>query len=176
MPQPRNRVHGRTLNWRHEFLLPAGQATLDRSWSLCCLKKAMLFTSLDQFLFGQTSLAECCINPNFQVTRGDCRDRDTMSRLMRNADYIIPLAAIVGAPACKNDCDRRRSRSTARPSSSSSHCARASNASSCPIPTAATESARSGILHRGKPVTPDQSLRQDQGRGRDWRCLRPATR
>ena len=58
---------------------------------------------LDSFLFGQTSLAECCIDPNFQVTRGDCRDRETVSRLMRNADYIIPLAAIVGAPACKND-------------------------------------------------------------------------
>jgi nucleoside-diphosphate-sugar epimerase len=58
---------------------------------------------LDSFLFGQTSLAECCLNPNFQVTRGDCRDRETVSRLMRNADYIVPLAAIVGAPACKND-------------------------------------------------------------------------
>lgn len=58
---------------------------------------------LDQFHFSQTSLADCCINPNFQVTRGDCRDRETVSRLMRHADYIIPLAAIVGAPACKND-------------------------------------------------------------------------
>jgi nucleoside-diphosphate-sugar epimerase len=58
---------------------------------------------LDQFLFGQTSLAECCINPNFQVTRGDCRDKSTVSRLMREADYIIPLAAVVGAPACEND-------------------------------------------------------------------------
>ncbi len=58
---------------------------------------------LDQFVFGQTSLAECCIDPNFQVTRGDCRDKGTMSRLMRDADFIIPLAAIVGAPACTND-------------------------------------------------------------------------
>ena len=58
---------------------------------------------LDQFIFGQTSLAECCINPNFQVTRGDCRDKETVARLMRDADYIIPLAAVVGAPACKND-------------------------------------------------------------------------
>jgi nucleoside-diphosphate-sugar epimerase len=58
---------------------------------------------LDQFIFGQTSLAECCINPNFQVTRGDCRDKGTVSRLMREADYIIPLAAVVGAPACDND-------------------------------------------------------------------------
>jgi nucleoside-diphosphate-sugar epimerase len=58
---------------------------------------------LDQFIFGQTSLADCCIAPNFQVTRGDCRDKGTVSRLMREADYIIPLAAVVGAPACSSD-------------------------------------------------------------------------
>ena len=58
---------------------------------------------LDNFFFAQASLAECCIDPNFQVTRGDCRDKETVSRLMREADYIIPLAAIVGAPACKKD-------------------------------------------------------------------------
>jgi nucleoside-diphosphate-sugar epimerase len=58
---------------------------------------------LDQFLFGQTSLSECCIESKFQVTRGDCRDRGTVARLMRDADYIIPLAAVVGAPACQND-------------------------------------------------------------------------
>ena len=50
---------------------------------------------LDQFIFGQTSLAECCISPSFQVTRGDCRDKGTMSRLLREADFIIPLAAVV---------------------------------------------------------------------------------
>jgi nucleoside-diphosphate-sugar epimerase len=58
---------------------------------------------LDSFLFGQSSLAECCIDPRFQVTRGDCRDRDVVARSMRDSDYIIPLAAVVGAPACKND-------------------------------------------------------------------------
>jgi nucleoside-diphosphate-sugar epimerase len=58
---------------------------------------------LDTFQFGTTGLTECCINPGFQVTRGDCRDRDTVARLLREADYIIPLAAVVGAPACKAD-------------------------------------------------------------------------
>ena len=58
---------------------------------------------LESFSFSQSSLAECCADPNFQVTRGDCRDKSTMTRLMREADYIIPLAAIVGAPACNAD-------------------------------------------------------------------------
>jgi nucleoside-diphosphate-sugar epimerase len=58
---------------------------------------------LDNFLFSPTSLAECCIDPKFTVSRGDCRDKATMTRLMKDADVIIPLAAIVGAPACAMD-------------------------------------------------------------------------
>src|SRR5262249_55279522 len=41
--------------------------------------------------------------PNFKVIRGDCRDRTTLQRVLAGADYVIPLAAIVGAPACSND-------------------------------------------------------------------------
>ncbi len=53
---------------------------------------------LDNFLFDQTTLTDCCIDPNFQVTRGDCRDKHTLVRALRDADVVIPLAAIVGAP------------------------------------------------------------------------------
>jgi nucleoside-diphosphate-sugar epimerase len=58
---------------------------------------------LDNFLFRQTSLADCCIQPRFSVTRGDCRDKAVMQAALRGADYVIPLAAIVGAPACSAD-------------------------------------------------------------------------
>ena len=67
------------------------------------LEAGFAVSVLDRFMFGQSTLAECCINPKFQVTRGDCRDKATLARLMREVDYIIPLAAIVGAPACEND-------------------------------------------------------------------------
>jgi len=60
-------------------------------------------TVLDSFLFRQTSLADCCAQENFTVIRGDCRDKATMRRLVQETDIIIPLAAIVGAPACKAD-------------------------------------------------------------------------
>ncbi|MCI0704799.1 MAG: SDR family oxidoreductase [Planctomycetia bacterium] len=58
---------------------------------------------LDNFRFDQTSLTECCIDPNFRVTHGDCRDIATLTRALRDADVILPLAAIVGAPACDRD-------------------------------------------------------------------------
>ncbi|MFN6049195.1 MAG: NAD-dependent epimerase/dehydratase family protein, partial [Planctomycetia bacterium] len=60
-------------------------------------------TILDNFLFNQPTLMDSCINPNFAIVRGDCRDNNLMSKLMKDTDYIIPLAAIVGAPACNLD-------------------------------------------------------------------------
>jgi nucleoside-diphosphate-sugar epimerase len=58
---------------------------------------------LDNFQFQQNSLLDCCINPRFSAIRGDCRDRATVEKALRGADYIIPLAAVVGAPACSAD-------------------------------------------------------------------------
>lgn len=58
---------------------------------------------LESFWFQQNSLADCCISPNFSVTRGDCRDKATMEKALKDADVIIPLAAVVGAPACNLD-------------------------------------------------------------------------
>ncbi|MHC4179762.1 MAG: NAD-dependent epimerase/dehydratase family protein, partial [Planctomycetota bacterium] len=37
------------------------------------------------------------------VVRGDCRDRSTLQQVVKDADYIIPLAALVGAPVCAAD-------------------------------------------------------------------------
>jgi nucleoside-diphosphate-sugar epimerase len=58
---------------------------------------------LDNFLFRQSSLLDCCINPRFSAARGDCRDKASMEKAIAGADYIIPLAAVVGAPACSLD-------------------------------------------------------------------------
>jgi nucleoside-diphosphate-sugar epimerase len=58
---------------------------------------------LDNFMFNQTSLNHCCYHPNFTVVKGDIRQKETMSALMKEADVIIPLAALVGAPLCNLD-------------------------------------------------------------------------
>ena len=60
-------------------------------------------TVLDNFMFKQSSLNHCCYDPNFNVVKGDIRQKDTMSKLMKEADIIIPLAALVGAPLCNLD-------------------------------------------------------------------------
>ena len=65
-------------------------------------------TVIDSFLFGQTSLLDCCVNPNFRVLKGDVRDYDLVAKELAQHDVIIPLAAIVGAPACTRYPDATR--------------------------------------------------------------------
>lgn len=60
-------------------------------------------TVVDNFLFRQNSLADCCHYGSFQVVRGDCRDEALMRKLVASADVVIPLAALVGAPLCDRD-------------------------------------------------------------------------
>ncbi|MBF0137032.1 MAG: SDR family oxidoreductase [Magnetococcus sp. DMHC-1] len=60
-------------------------------------------TVLDSFIFQQNSLSRVCIHPDFNVVRGDCRDKRLMAELVKKADVVIPLAALVGAPLCSRD-------------------------------------------------------------------------
>jgi nucleoside-diphosphate-sugar epimerase len=60
-------------------------------------------TVLDNFIFKQVSLAECCALETFEVVRGDCRDERVLSDLLKSHDTAIPLAALVGAPLCERD-------------------------------------------------------------------------
>ena len=60
-------------------------------------------TVVDNFMYGENSLASVCAHPKFDVVRADVRVMDIMAPLLRQADIIIPLAALVGAPICDRD-------------------------------------------------------------------------
>jgi nucleoside-diphosphate-sugar epimerase len=58
---------------------------------------------LDKLLFNQTSLLQYTSNPNFKFIYGDVRNEELLEKLCNEVDIIIPLAAIVGFPACASD-------------------------------------------------------------------------
>jgi nucleoside-diphosphate-sugar epimerase len=60
-------------------------------------------TVLDNFLYRQASLNHVCHHPGFSVVKGDIRVESTVMPLLKGADVIIPLAALVGAPLCSQD-------------------------------------------------------------------------
>ncbi len=67
------------------------------------LSKGHSVTVLDSFMFDQNSLAHVCADPNFELLRGDARDKAMVEPLAKKADVVIPLAALVGAPLCAKD-------------------------------------------------------------------------
>ncbi|OGN01588.1 MAG: hypothetical protein A3I26_00400 [Candidatus Yanofskybacteria bacterium RIFCSPLOWO2_02_FULL_43_10] len=60
---------------------------------------------LDNFMYRQGSLLDCCNNKRLAIIRGDTRDEKLIDRIFKNhpIEYVLPLAAIVGAPACDQD-------------------------------------------------------------------------
>jgi nucleoside-diphosphate-sugar epimerase len=67
------------------------------------LARGHAVTVVDTFMFRQNSLAQVCADPRFRVVRADARDERVMAPLVAEADVVIPLAALVGAPLCDRD-------------------------------------------------------------------------
>lgn len=59
--------------------------------------------ALDKFLYNQTSLLDVCSYPTLTVVKGDARNEALISKYIKGAEYIIPLACIVGATTCDRD-------------------------------------------------------------------------
>ena len=60
-------------------------------------------TILDNMMYNQTSLINFSHYDNFKFINGDVRDKELLKELVLQNDVIIPLAAIVGFPACERD-------------------------------------------------------------------------
>jgi nucleoside-diphosphate-sugar epimerase len=60
-------------------------------------------TVLDNFMYRQSSLNHVCADANLELVRGDARDAAVMRPLVKRADVLLPLAALVGAPLCERD-------------------------------------------------------------------------
>lgn len=67
------------------------------------LKRGYKVIAIDNFMYNQTSLLECCYDKNLTVIRGDARDKNLISNQLKHVDVIFPLACLTGAPICSKD-------------------------------------------------------------------------
>lgn len=67
------------------------------------LQKGYSVTVIDNFMYQQNSLLDCCQNKNLTIIRGDARDKDLISGNLKKVDVIFPLACLTGAPLCSKD-------------------------------------------------------------------------
>lgn len=65
--------------------------------------KECQITVLDNLMYNQTSLLQYAYDSRFKFIYGDVREIELLKKLVEENEVIIPLAAIVGFPACDKD-------------------------------------------------------------------------
>jgi len=84
-------------------LMTGGAGYLGSEMVPVLLAQGHKVTVVDNLMYGQHTLFHLCSNPDFDFVFGDARDESVMAEQVKQADVIIPLACIVGAPACDRD-------------------------------------------------------------------------
>ena len=88
------------MNNTPRILVTGGAGYLGSILVPTLLARGCSVTVVDSFLYGQTSLLDCCADEKLSIVRGDVRDERLMRPLLQKADVIMPLACLVGAPLC----------------------------------------------------------------------------
>jgi len=82
-------------------LITGGAGYLGSVLTEVLLNKGYRVTVLDNLIYKQASVAPFAYHPNFDFVLGDVTNESTLKPLVESHDVIVPLAAIVGMPACK---------------------------------------------------------------------------
>ena len=84
-----------------KILITGGAGYLGSVLTEVLLNKGYQVTVIDNLIYKQTSIAPFSYHPNFDFILGDVTNEPLLKSLVKKHDVIIPLAAIVGMPACK---------------------------------------------------------------------------
>ena len=90
-------------NRQIKILVTGGSGYIGSTLVPVLLNQGYKVTVLDSLIFNQPSLLDCCADQNFDFIQGDICNHDLVNDLLSKSDIIIPLAAIVGAPACRRN-------------------------------------------------------------------------
>ena len=86
---------------KKNFLITGGAGYIGSSLTTKLVSLGHDVTVVDILTFNKNSLSHLFLSKNFSFVHGDVRDKSLIKKHIKNKDFIIPLAALVGAPICK---------------------------------------------------------------------------
>jgi len=89
----------------NKVLITGGAGYIGSTLAEHLLDNGYHVTVLDNLSYKQLSLLHLFKRKGFEFVKGDVRDVELLQKLVKQSDVIIPLAAIVGMPACKSNPD-----------------------------------------------------------------------
>lgn len=88
---------------KYKVLITGGAGYIGSVFVPQLLKAGFDVTILDNFMYKQSSLLDVSYYSNLNIVNDDVRKVELLKKEVERHDIIIPLAAIVGAPACEKD-------------------------------------------------------------------------
>ncbi len=85
---------------KEHILITGGAGYVGSVLTPMLLNAGFRVTVIDNLMYRQLSLLECFGDSKFTFIKGDASNPQILQTHLAKADIIIPLAAIVGAPAC----------------------------------------------------------------------------
>lgn len=86
-----------------KVLITGGAGYLGSTLAEHLLDNGYKVTVFDNLMYKQLSLLHLFKRPGFTFIKGDVRNTEQLRFLVEGHDIVIPLAAIVGMPACKDN-------------------------------------------------------------------------
>nr|BAA05020.1 HrEpiB [Halocynthia roretzi] len=86
-----------------KVLVTGGAGYLGSTMVPMLLDEGFEVTVYDCFSWGISPLLPLASNPRLKIVKGDVLDEESLKEVMKDADAIVHLAAIVGYPACSKD-------------------------------------------------------------------------
>lgn len=88
------------MNSNPRILVTGGAGYLGSILVPALLARGCAVDVVDNFMYGQIPLLDCCHDEKLSIVRGDARDERLLLPLLKKADVVLPLACLVGAPLC----------------------------------------------------------------------------
>ena len=88
------------MNKKKRILITGGAGYLGSMIATYLVKEGHEVTIIDKLVFSKSSLLHLYFFKNFKFIHGNVLDKTLIKKNLKNKDFIIPLAALVGAPLC----------------------------------------------------------------------------
>tara|TARA_B100001540_G_C15807457_1_gene642759 strand:- start:1193 stop:2134 length:942 start_codon:yes stop_codon:yes gene_type:complete len=85
----------------YKILITGGAGYIGSMLSTKLINLGNKVTVIDILEYDTRSLSHLYLNKNFTFYKKDVRDKKFLKKIVKNFDFIIPLAGLVGAPLCE---------------------------------------------------------------------------